>query len=556
MRWLAAREFAGTIDRLDLDRLRRPDALGPGELVKDNRIRTVARAPDPDRPGGPGLIVKRYKFGRPVDRLKGLLGHTQARTEWKVSRALRAAGIPACEVLAIAVRRRRCVPREAFLVSREIADAVPLKTFLRDGLGEAERADPGFRRALIEEAADLTARLVGAGFRHHDYHAENLLVRPAAPAGERLFVVDLHRIRRGRVDQRTVLNMLGSLFSSAASPGITHEGRLDFLRAFLPRWRGTPDVSEESVQSWLGRVEDAMRGLRRRRARSRTRRCLVESSLFTAQATGDYRVRRRRDFPLEAALSAVGLHEAAMAGGAAGVQVYRQGRRTEVTTCPSGSVPPRTLNRPAPPGRVGSGRVCVKSFRRPSLPERLKDCLRPRSRARAAWVAARGFHVRGVPAAQPLALLESRHRLSGRPDYLVTECLENDGTLPELLAGPSLDARDRRALGRAIADLFNTLAEREVYHPDTKPTNILVRRAEGGFLLWLVDLDRVRFDAPMGQERWAKCLTRVNADLPDAIGLLDRMRCLRQCGRGRWSAGERRRLARRVAALSIKRRRK
>ncbi|KPK64956.1 MAG: hypothetical protein AMK73_04380, partial [Planctomycetes bacterium SM23_32] len=84
--------------------------------------------------------------------------------------------------------------------------------------------------------------------------------------------------------------------------------------------------------------------------------------------------------------------------------------------------------------------------------------------------------------------------------------------------------------------------------------NVLVRRTDDGFRLYLVDLERTRFDRPLTRDRWVKCLARLNAGLPASVSLLDRMRCLRACGRGRWSARERLSVARDVYALSLTRR--
>ncbi|MCK4374006.1 MAG: hypothetical protein KAX19_01720, partial [Candidatus Brocadiae bacterium] len=372
--------------------------------------------------------------------------------------------------------------------------------------------------------------------------------------GRRLHVVDLHSIRRRRPGRRGLLRMLGMLAGSTRPPGVSHEDQVEFLRAFLARWQGSPGASEGTLARWAGRVKAAQEGLRRRHLRSRTRRCVVRSTMFTIEKAGGFLVHRRRDFSTEAALDAVRMHAAAVAGEAHDASVLHRGRRAVVTVCPCDAVPPFGVSRPAPAAQVGPGRVCVKSFRRESWAARFKDALRLRSRARAAWVAAHGFGVRGIPAARPLALLESRTKLSGAPDYLITEALDNDGTLGELAAG-GLPAGARRCqLGKAVAALLDLLARGEVYHPDTKPSNLLVKEGDGRFRLWLVDLDRVKFASPWTRNRWAKCLARLNAGLPATVTLLDRMRCLRGCGRGRWSGGERLLIARQCRALSLKRR--
>jgi len=555
MEWLTAQEFAATIPRLDVVRSRHPESLGEDELVKDSMARTVLRVSDPDDPEGPGLYLKRYKFRTFRERAKHLFVPTKPATEWRICRALQAAGIPTCDVLAIAVRRRRGLPREGFLVSREIPDAVDLKQLLEVRLPAVEKEQPGFRQEVIEELAKLTACLADGGFEHRDYHRGNLLVRPDAPAGERLYVLDLHRIRRGQVGRRGMVRMLAALAGSSLRPPLLHEYYYAFLNAVLRNGQGGPGPSREETMRLRDDASRKQRQLWRRRMGSRTRRCLVESTMFTWEKAGGFVIHRRRDFAVDAALGAVEAHWSAIAGDGGAGRVFRKGRRTEVTVCPCEAVPPLDVSRPAGPEEVKPGEVCVKAFRRDSVWGRLKDLLRPRGRARSAWVAAEGFAVRGVPAARPLALLESRSKLSGRPDYLITEALANDGDLGELALGGRLPTgKRRRALGRAIAELLNALEERGVYHPDTKPTNFLVRETDGEFHLRLVDLDRVRFGAPFTWTQWVKLLARLNAGLPADVTVLDRMRCLR---RTRWGECDRRRrlkLAREVYALSLTRR--
>lgn len=551
MQWLALEEFAATIPALDIERSRHPEDLGPSEFVKDSTVRTVMRLPDPDDPAGPGLYLKRYKFRDRNHRLKHLIVSTKPATEWKVCRALQAVGIPTCDVLAIALRRRHGLYCEGFLVSREIEGAVGLPEFVRERLRTVQKRIPGYRRELIEELASLTARLMDEGFYHHDYHLGNLLVKPDAPAGERLYVVDLHAIRLRRPGRRGVLRMLAMLGDAKRLPAVSGRDQRRFLTALFGLWKGGPGADDKAVGRLFLSLDKTHHKLWRRRMRSRTRRCVLESTLFTKEKTSGFLIHRRRDFPVESALQAVRLHTAAVAGQEADVAVFRKGRRTEVTVCPCNTVPPFGVNRPAAPRDVKPGNVCVKCFRRDSLAERLKDTLRLRSRARAAWIASQGFKVRGVPAARPLALLESRRKLSGGPDYLITEALENDGNLWEVLQERLPKGAPRRKLGKAIADLLNLLDQKETYHPDTKPTNFLVKETDGEFRLWLVDLDRVRFNTSCTWTRWVKLLARLNAGLPADVTLLDRMRCLRQCG---LDASNRLPIARQVYELSLRRR--
>jgi tRNA A-37 threonylcarbamoyl transferase component Bud32 len=547
--WRCVPEFADFLPLLDLEPVRAPERLDPAKLVKNSTVRTVARLADPSDPAGSGLYVKRFKFRDRSHRLRSAVTGGKPLHEWRIGRALRAAGIRTCLVLACGLRRRRGLPREGFLVSRAVPDAVPLATLVQAHAEGRERLTDGWRRELVGEAAAVTADLAKGGFYHYDFHWGNILVRQEAPAGERLYVVDLHAIRRGRVGRRRLLRMIGKLAGSLRQSGLTTLEKVGFLRAFLARRQGAHVRARGSVRRWARAVEAKVRRLGRAHARSRTRRCLVESSLFTRERVGGFVIHRRRDFPVAAALEAVEAHRRAVSGSQGSDEVRRKGLRTEVTVCRSGSVPARTLNQPAP-RQVHPGLVCVKAFLPGSLGGRVKDGLRPRGRARAAWVAHRGCHVRGVPAAHPIALLESRPRLAGQGDYLVTEALPHDGTLLEAVVEWDLCADEKRALGRAVAELLRRMAEAGVYHPDTKPTNIVVERGEGGFRLHLVDLDRTRFGVRLRRVHWEKCLMRIDAQMPWHVSVLDRMRCLRRCGEGRWSARERLEVARRVRQMS------
>jgi len=538
------REFADALPHLDVGRVRRPEDLSEGEFVKDNTVRTVARLADPAGPDVPGLYVKRFKFRKMRERLKHLLVPTKPRVEWRAGRALQAAGIPTCDVLAMAVSRSRGLPREGFLVSREVQGAETLQAFL-----QAHPAD----REVLDELAELTARFVDAGFYHHDYHVGNLLIDPQSPVGQRLSIIDLHSVRCRPPGRRGLLRMLSMLTLSAGGAGVDAEGQHRLVSGFLEARQDHPLSQAERV-GWLRSIACARQRQHQAHMRSRTRRCVVESSLFTRERTHEFVVHRRRDVSMDVIQGAIRRHEDAMSAGEDEARIFRRGHRTEVTICPCDNVPDLEATSPTPPEQRLPGRACVKAFKRCTTVERIKDLLRARSRARSAWVAARGLEVRAIPTARPLALLESRDKLKGRPDYLLTEALENDASLHEFARDLLPPPAKRRALGRAVAELLVRMADERVYHPDTKPSNVLIRQTPAGFRLWLVDLERTRFGKRWRRRDWVKALARLDAGLPAQVTLLDRMRCLRICARHRWNARERREVAEAVHAVSLTRR--
>jgi len=489
--------------------------------------RTVVRVPHPDRPQGPRLYIKRFKFDGLRRKLKALLGPTQARREWTAGRELLRRGIPTCRVLAAAERRSGLFHEEAFLITEEVQNARPLREH-PDGPW-AGRLNPGLKGELIGELAGLLARMVRAGVCHADLHVGNVLIVPGRPAGQRLFVLDLHRIRLGKVSRRWLVRMLVFLADSSRRLGISSADRVRFLRALLDSSALSGGTSSGALRRWAQKVKRAWTRHDRRHMRSRTRRCLVESSEFTRDRAAGFTVLRGRCLPLDAALAIVDSHRQAVAG-ASLAQVHKRGLRTEITRV----------------SHAACGPVYVKAFLRRRFGDRVKDLLRWRGRARAAWIAHQGLRVRGLPAARALALLEATGKLRGQRDYLVTEDVGADGNLHQLSRTRRWSRPERRQLAEAIADLFRLLADRNVRHPDMKPSNILVAGADGGPRLWLVDLDRVRFEAPWRRRHWIHHLSQCNAGLPPSVTVLDRMRCLRRCGLGRWSPAERLDIARAV----------
>ena len=231
MSWLAAADFAEALPKLDIEKSRHPEQLSEAEFVKDNTVRTVMRVPHPTAPDGPRLYVKRFKFKNLARKLRHLVMPTQAAHEWRVGRALLRDGIPTCRVLATACRRSAVFHQEAFLISEEIPEAISIASHLASPDSPAQRA--GFRKQLIEELAALVVRLMDAGYYHRDLHVGNVLIAPHRPAGERLFVLDLHSIRRARPTRRRVLRMLALLADSTKRLGISAADRIRFLRALL-----------------------------------------------------------------------------------------------------------------------------------------------------------------------------------------------------------------------------------------------------------------------------------------------------------------------------------
>lgn len=138
---------------------------GAGEVVKDNRVRSVHR--------WKGIYVKRFKHPGFVQKLRSWVDDRAAR-EFRLLREARARGFDAPEPVAWARDGA-----STFLFTREVADARVLREL-------------PFTRDRLSALAGLVRRIHREGLRHDDLHVGNVL-----EAGGKLVLLDLHRARFG-----------------------------------------------------------------------------------------------------------------------------------------------------------------------------------------------------------------------------------------------------------------------------------------------------------------------------------------------------------------------
>jgi len=117
--------------------------------------------------------LKRALLRAPLPRLAEF-----ANLSW-----LRDHGFAAPEPLAAGALWQRGLPSFQFLLTREVAGARTLGTFLTETPAGSERA------AVLEELASTVARMHAARFLHHDLFARNILVAGTSPAN-RIWLLD------------------------------------------------------------------------------------------------------------------------------------------------------------------------------------------------------------------------------------------------------------------------------------------------------------------------------------------------------------------------------
>jgi len=154
---------------------------------------------------------------------------------FRLAAALRACGLATPEPLAVLGR-----PGEMVLVTRYV-----------EGLGPWElMAGLERRELLLELLAEGLARLHGAGFRHRDLKASNMLVRPARGEHE-LVWTDLDGLaRRGTVEPHVRARDLARLCTSFASAearaaGVRGDHWPALVRLYLERALACPPAEDE-----------------------------------------------------------------------------------------------------------------------------------------------------------------------------------------------------------------------------------------------------------------------------------------------------------------------
>lgn len=192
------------------------------------------------------FFLKKYWVNKSSQLWKGmfrgtLLGRSKVRREFNNLNQLRELGLDAPEPVAFGEERYAGWLLRSFLVSRGIADAVPLDTLIRDRFAALPRQESiDVRRTLIENLALSTRRLHQIRFVHHDLFWRNILV-----SGQNLkqfFLIDAHKGRRWLPgwNNRNRAKDLAAL----DSPATAYFRQTERLRFFL-LYRGHRRIEEQ-----------------------------------------------------------------------------------------------------------------------------------------------------------------------------------------------------------------------------------------------------------------------------------------------------------------------
>ena len=371
----------------------------PGaEVLKSNLSRTVIAFPSTS--SRPALIIKRYHVRGLKERLKYVLLLSRAASEWTALKHLRTTEVFVPRPLAFGEKRSGRILFSAGLIMERLPNARGVSQWLRE-----KRVGDPVRLEVFRQVGYQVAKLHGAGCRHSDLHAGNILIREGGLEDKpQVVLIDHHVCRIGAMpSERQKRNNLAKLLHSFL-PIIKHSEALELLRAYKEAC-GAPKWKVSTLQRVLDDLVHRAHHLEAVRLRSRLKRCWKNSSQFARTISKGWRVYRRREIPLDS------------------LQVFQEGQINfeAISEAPLGVLVGETTLELKKGGQpvVVKQRSCNGFWRRiwyRFFPGPLHK----------EWGEARSREVRGIPNPKALALMEQyRYGLPAR-EILITERIVED----------------------------------------------------------------------------------------------------------------------------------
>jgi len=475
-------------------------AAAGGRVVKDSRVRWAGILP---MEGGEGLFIKQFKVTDRWQQWKYLVRPSRAAQEWTISQFLRDRGIITPNALGMLEKRRHGMLDACVFVTEAIQGARDLLEFCRHGLDD--RADADVKEAILRGLAQTTRKIHDSGLFHRDLHAGNFLL--ADQASLLLYLVDLHQAqRRRKISKAGRLWNIGQLFHS-----------LDFMvdseakALFLSAYQGNDEPLGIDMAGCLERIEAMVRRMIVRRRKSRAKRCLKESTLFTINRRDGLRIFRRREFDENTLMDTLRTH-----GGRI---------RTETEKLLKNS--PKTIVSVVGAEGGSTRRLYVKEYRHGTMRDWTRGVFR-RPKAKKAWVAGNLLFNRDMSPQKPVACVESRRFGFVQKAFLVTESWGEDMELDRYLVGrfEKHPGEESRRFIKALGSWVGSLHREGVYHRDLKTCNILVREKDNGWSFSLIDLEDVSHRARIGKKAILRNLVQINCSVPKSFTYSDRLRFL------------------------------
>jgi len=453
-----------------------------GKVIKDSSLRWAAIFCLPNQQR---IFFKRDRTKGWFESLKYLMLPSKARKEWFIAHQLQSQNLIIPKPFGWMEKVHRGIVQESYYLSQAIGSGVSL-------IEEDQKLGDPIRLVAL---AKTVRKIHKAGLLHKDLHAGNFLWD-----GETFFLTDLHsaKIVKALSLSDRIWN-LSLLFHSLRSFWVEEE-QSKFIDAYFeeePTHLQKKERILQEVHAWMDRLQ-------KKQWRSRTKRCLKESSEFSVHREEGICYHHRRDYPLE------------------GIRKRVEEHRRMVLEEPSGLVKSSTeltisiLDN-------GKGRVSVKNHRPCAFWDSFREHFR-RSRGMRAWIGGNGLKVRGVPSLRPLALMENRDWSGLRESSFLMEVSEAYRELDRYILQTLGDFKEKRRFIKAFSIWLSQYHKKNLYHRDMKACNILVSKVRDTWGFYLLDLEDVRLDKKVSGRKLFKTFLQLNTSTPKMVTTTDRLR--------------------------------
>jgi tRNA A-37 threonylcarbamoyl transferase component Bud32 len=456
------------------------------DVIRESKLRWAAIL---TLPGGRRIFLKRDRAKGWFESLKFLFSLSKARNEWFIAYQLQKRKLNIPKPLGWMEKVHWGLVKESYYLSEAIGSGVSL----------IEDSSPLRDESIAAGLAKTFKEIHDTGLFHKDLHAGNFLWD-----GGSFFLTDLHR---SRILKPLTLNQrlwnFAHLFHSLSSVWETGD-QVKFLEEYFR----AESISSKKRKEYLKKIHSWMDRLQKRQWKSRTKRCLKESTEFSIEREEEVRYYRRRDYPMG-----------------------RLKKVIEEHLCIAKEMP-MTLAKNSPQVTVsilgdGEKRVCLKHFLYPKRLSRLWERIR-RSKGLKAWIAGNGLITRGIPSLKPFALVEKRDWLGLRESFFLMEASETGQELDRYLFRGFRDLKGKRLFIKAFAQWLSHLHKMDLYHQDMKTCNVLVSENDPTWNFYLLDLDDVRLDEKVDEKKLFRNLLQLNASTPKIMTKTDRLRFFHQ----------------------------
>ena len=500
-------------------------------LVKENRVRSVISMPESGINAN-GIYIKYFKRGGFKEYIKHLFVPTKARTEWEVGNALRSNDIKTALPLAISEGKRGLL-----MVTETVTNSEELMEFFTANyvsfLSEGKEFE---KRMLLNKLAVFIRDIHEKGFCHYDLHAGNILIKfnkEQNVTGYDLYLMDLHRVKifKSVSTNKRIFN-LAQIFNSLSSI-MTMSDKIDFIQSYGDSAFGNVTDEKELVRQ----IDEQSSKIRNIHYRSRRKRCLKESSVFSRRMIANMKMFFRKGYDTDSLHELIEKHNSALTNNDSAVIIKRDSK----TALTRHAFKDKTVQN-----------VVVKQYRVGCFGCLLKNLFRG-SAGRKAWVAGNGLRVYGLNTPLPLALLEKKRSGITTGSYLIMEEVKDSLEMDRYILKNLDNRKDIKKKKALISNIANTLGEmhnHNIFHHDLKTCNIMVKENGKSFDFTFLDFDKVSFNEEITVRKRVKNLVQINLSTPRLFTLTDRLRFLNEyldlCG----ITNEKKNMMKEVASLS------